>query len=124
MGVVETVEAHRVDVEVSRVTHQHLSQHRLARPGRCGQEDIGPTCVARGADHLLQPRDLFLGLVKTFIFGAIVAIVGCNQGLRTSGGAAGVGKSTTAAVVTSIVLVYVADYFLAEWMFGNDAIRY
>ncbi len=74
--------------------------------------------------QMLQPEDLLLGLVKTFVFGAIIAIVGCSQGLRTTGGAAGVGRSTTAAVVTSIVLVYIADYFLAEWMFGSSAIQY
>lgn len=74
--------------------------------------------------NLLQPKDVYLGLVKTFVFGAIVAIVGCNQGLRTTGGAAGVGRSTTAAVVISIVLVYVADYFLAEWLFGGASIIY
>jgi phospholipid/cholesterol/gamma-HCH transport system permease protein len=76
------------------------------------------------ARDLLVPRDLVLGLVKTFVFGAIIAVVGCNQGLRTRGGAAGVGRSTTASVVTAIVLVYVADYFLAEWMFGTSAIQY
>lgn len=85
---------------------------------------VGSGVYLNSAFDLLQPRDLALGLVKTFVFGAIVAIVGCNQGLRTTGGAAGVGRSTTAAVVTSIVLVYVADYFLAEWMFGNAEIRY
>ncbi|HTE21257.1 MAG TPA: ABC transporter permease [Armatimonadota bacterium] len=76
------------------------------------------------ARNLLQPSDVYLGLAKTFVFGAIIAVVGCSQGLRTSGGAAGVGRSTTAAVVTSIVLVYVADYFLAEWMFGNSTLAY
>jgi phospholipid/cholesterol/gamma-HCH transport system permease protein len=70
------------------------------------------------ARNLLEPRDLYLGLVKCFVFGAIIAVVGCQQGLGTRGGAAGVGRSTTAAVVTGIVLVYVADYFLAEWLFG------
>jgi phospholipid/cholesterol/gamma-HCH transport system permease protein len=74
--------------------------------------------------QMLLPEDLLLGLLKTFVFGAIIAIVGCNQGLKTTGGAAGVGRSTTAAVVTSIVLVYIADYFLAEWMFGSSAIKY
>ena len=71
-----------------------------------------------------MPDDLFLGLAKTFVFGAIIAVVGCNQGLRTTGGAAGVGRSTTGAVVMSIVLVYIADYFLAEWMFGTKALTY
>jgi len=76
------------------------------------------------AHSLMQPRDLQLGLLKTFVFGGIIAIVGCNQGLNTQGGAAGVGRATTASVVLSIVLVYVADYFLAEWMFGSSALLY
>ncbi|MCC2672355.1 MAG: mlaE, partial [Armatimonadetes bacterium] len=49
----------------------------------------------QSARDLLTPRDLVLGLIKTFVFGAIIAVVGCNQGLRTRGGAAGVGRSTT-----------------------------
>lgn len=85
---------------------------------------IGLSIYTESVRNLTQPRDLYMGLLKTFIFGAIIAIVGCNQGLRTSGGAAGVGRSTTASVVTAIVLVYVADYFLAEWMFGSSAVQY
>ncbi|MGV3724943.1 MAG: MlaE family ABC transporter permease [Actinomycetota bacterium] len=85
---------------------------------------VDSSVFVNSAKSLLQPSDLFLGLLKTFVFGAIIAVVGCNQGLRTRGGAAGVGRSTTASVVTAIVLVYVADYFLAEWMFGASAIRY
>lgn len=83
----------------------------------------GPLFV-NSALTLLQPDDLYLGLAKTFVFGGIVALVGCHEGLRTRGGAAGVGRSTTAAVVASIVLVYVADYFLAEWMFGTRELHY
>jgi phospholipid/cholesterol/gamma-HCH transport system permease protein len=64
-------------------------------------------------------RDVVLGLVKTLVFGAIIAIVGCDRGLRTQGGAAGVGRSTTSAVVLAIVLVYVTDYFLSALMFGE-----
>lgn len=85
---------------------------------------IGLSIYTNSVRDLMEPRDLYMGLLKTFAFGAIIAIVGCNQGLRTSGGAAGVGRSTTASVVTSIVLIYVADYFLAEWMFGSSAVQY
>ena len=53
--------------------------------------------------------DLYGGVVKGVIFGAIIALVGCRQGLRTTGGAEGVGKATTSAVVVSIFLVIVAD---------------
>jgi len=61
----------------------------------------------------LSGTDLFGGLAKSVVFGGIIALVGCRQGLRTSGGAAGVGRSTTSAVVLSIVLIYVANYFLS-----------
>jgi phospholipid/cholesterol/gamma-HCH transport system permease protein len=59
------------------------------------------------------------GLLKTLVFGAIIALVGCDRGLRTSGGAAGVGRSTTQAVVLAIVLIYVSDYFLSVMMFSE-----
>jgi len=59
-------------------------------------------------------RDLFEGLFKTPFFGVIVVLVGCQQGLRTTNGAVGVGRSTTNAVVISMVLVYVADFVLAR----------
>jgi phospholipid/cholesterol/gamma-HCH transport system permease protein len=64
-------------------------------------------------------RDVIMGLAKTLVFGGIIAIVGCDRGLRTGGGAAGVGRSTTSAVVLAIVLVYVSDYFLSALMFSE-----
>ncbi len=73
---------------------------------------------------MLRPEDVSRGLVKTFVFGAIIAIVGCHQGLGTRGGAAGVGRSTTSAVVISIVLAYVADYFLSDWLFRGMPLTY
>jgi phospholipid/cholesterol/gamma-HCH transport system permease protein len=68
--------------------------------------------------------DLLLGLSKTFVFGMIISLVGCWQGLRTTGGAAGVGRSTTAAVVISTVLVYIANYYLAALLFGERKIAF
>jgi phospholipid/cholesterol/gamma-HCH transport system permease protein len=64
-------------------------------------------------------RDVIMGLAKTLIFGGIIAVVGCDRGLRTGGGAAGVGRSTTSAVVLAIVLIYVSDYFLSALMFSE-----
>ncbi|HEX2999590.1 MAG TPA: ABC transporter permease [Armatimonadota bacterium] len=61
--------------------------------------------------------DVTLGLAKTFVFGAIIALVGCQQGMQTRGGAAGVGRATTNAVVLSIILIYIANYFLSQLMF-------
>ena len=54
-------------------------------------------------------RDLFSGLLKAFIFGIIICVVSCFEGFRTEGGAEGVGRSTTVAVVTSFLLIIAAD---------------
>jgi len=60
--------------------------------------------------------DLYSGLAKSIVFGLVIACVGCYQGLTTTGGAEGVGKATTRAVVTGSVLILVSDYFLTEWL--------
>jgi len=57
--------------------------------------------------------DLFGGLVKAFVFGLLVAGVGCLQGLKTGEGASAVGQSTTHAVVGGIILVIAADSIFA-----------
>ena len=62
--------------------------------------------------------DIFGGLVKAFVFGSIISIIGCYQGFRTEGGAEGVGRSTTRAVVLSSVLILVSDYIIASLLFG------
>lgn len=85
---------------------------------------VPATVYMNSVRDLLQPDDVSLGLAKTLVFGALITLVGCLQGLRTAGGAAGVGRATTASVVNGIVLVYIADYFLAEWMFGESAVQY
>ncbi|MBI2496064.1 MAG: ABC transporter permease [Candidatus Omnitrophica bacterium] len=54
-------------------------------------------------------KDLLSGLLKSFIFGMIICVVSCFEGFRTEGGAEGVGRSTTVAVVTSFVLIIAAD---------------
>ncbi len=46
---------------------------------------------------------------KSFFFGIIIVIVGCNQGFRAGGGAEGVGQATTISVVTSLLLIISAD---------------
>ena len=57
----------------------------------------------------LQVKDLVTGLIKTLVFGIIIAMVGCLEGMRTQGGAEGVGKSTNVSVVTSFILIIAAD---------------
>ena len=59
-------------------------------------------------------RDMIEGLLKPFMFAIVIALTGCFYGLRTTGGTQGVGRSTTQAVVTSIVLVFVLDLMLTK----------
>jgi phospholipid/cholesterol/gamma-HCH transport system permease protein len=64
----------------------------------------------------LNPRDVFVGLIKSAVMGLIVSTICCFTGLRTSQGAKGVGDSATRAVVASSVSILVADYLLATLM--------
>ncbi|MEA5114853.1 MAG: ABC transporter permease [Geobacteraceae bacterium] len=62
----------------------------------------------------LKFREIGTGLVKSFVFGGIISLVACYIGFITSGGARGIGRSTTRAVVLSFMLILVADYFLTR----------
>ncbi len=66
-----------------------------------------------GLRMLFNPSDLLIGVAKTSVFGAIIALTGCHFGLETVGGAEGVGNSTTKAVMTSFVLILVFDFLIA-----------
>jgi phospholipid/cholesterol/gamma-HCH transport system permease protein len=65
----------------------------------------------------LYMEDAYMGVVKPFVFGFIIATVACHVGLRTRGGTAGVGKSTTLSVVMGSVAVIAADFFVTQLMF-------
>ncbi|MGO8670668.1 MAG: MlaE family ABC transporter permease [Capsulimonadaceae bacterium] len=82
---------------------------------------ISASTYPTSIQQCLEPSDFYLGMFKTMVFGLIIALVGCHQGLKTRGGATEVGQATTNAVVLSIVLIYVSDYFLANALFtgGN-----
>jgi phospholipid/cholesterol/gamma-HCH transport system permease protein len=61
----------------------------------------------------VTPTDQLNGLLKTIPFALIIALVGCHQGLTTKGGAAGVGRATTSAVVLAMIGIFVSDFFLS-----------
>jgi phospholipid/cholesterol/gamma-HCH transport system permease protein len=63
--------------------------------------------------------DVFKGLLKSIVFAVIIAMVGAYQGLSTRGGAAGVGISTTSAVVLSIILIFISNFVLSFLLFGG-----
>jgi len=60
-----------------------------------------------------EVSDIWYGLIKSLVFGAVVGIIGCFKGFNTEGGAEGVGKATTGAVVVSCMLILILDYFLS-----------
>jgi len=59
-------------------------------------------------------ENVFAGALKPFIFGYLIACICCYTGLSTRGGARGLRRSTTRAVVTSIVMIIVADFVLTR----------
>ena len=70
---------------------------------------ISPTLYLRMTWDVIRLKDIFTGLFKSSLFAMIVATVACFEGFSTSGGAEGVGRSTTLAVVVSFILIIAAD---------------
>ena len=75
--------------------------------------DIPPSTFFSRIREVVPITDVYVGLVKAPVFGAIIAITGCYQGMQVKGNAEDVGKRTTAAVVQAIFLVIVLDAFFA-----------
>jgi phospholipid/cholesterol/gamma-HCH transport system permease protein len=62
-------------------------------------------------------HDLLSGLIKAAFFGLLIAVIGCQQGFYTRGGAEGVGRSTTRSVVIASIAILIADFFLTKLLF-------
>lgn len=62
----------------------------------------------------LEFWDILSGLIKAAVFGVVIAIVGCWQGLETRGGAEGVGRATTRAVVIASIAILIVNFFLSR----------
>lgn len=79
--------------------------------------DISYETFLSGVKNSFTLSDMFSGLIKSAVFGAIIGIVGCHEGYHAEGGARGVGKATTEAVVIAAVMILVADYIIATILF-------
>jgi phospholipid/cholesterol/gamma-HCH transport system permease protein len=87
---------------------------------------LGGLIIAVGSLHLssnfyirsvietVKYNDLASGIGKTFFFGFAIGLIACHNGLSTTGGADGVGRSTTATVVTASITVLIMDFFLTK----------
>jgi phospholipid/cholesterol/gamma-HCH transport system permease protein len=63
----------------------------------------------------VETKDVFNGLFKSFVFALAIGVISCHQGLITRGGPRGIGRSVTKAVVNSIVLILILDYFVTRF---------
>lgn len=75
--------------------------------------DIPPATFVQRIREVTPLTDFYVGMVKAPVFGAIIALAGCFQGMRVHGNSEEVGRKTTAAVVQAIFLVIVLDAFFA-----------
>jgi phospholipid/cholesterol/gamma-HCH transport system permease protein len=80
------------------------------------QFGIDPNFYLQTIVNTVTLADFFSGIAKTFVFGWLIAMVGCFTALQTSGGTVGVGRATTRAVVAASIGVLVTDFFLTQLM--------
>lgn len=82
-----------------------------------GLFDMSSTVYWKRTWDYLEVGDIYNGLIKSGFFGATIALISCYRGFYTTGGAEGVGKATTGAVVLSSMTILISDYFLSAWLF-------
>jgi len=80
---------------------------------------ISPNAIVDSAAKYLETSDIGVMCVKGLAFGGVIATISCGWGQTTTGGAKGVGESTTASVVISLVAIFVVDFFLSMIFFNK-----
>jgi len=81
---------------------------------------INSALYLQTAFDYLTLKDLYSGLSKSFVFAMIISLVGSYQGLKTWGGAVGVGRATTVSVVTSFIMIILADAVITAFFYFSD----
>jgi len=74
---------------------------------------VSPNVIVDSAAKYLEPSDLGIMTAKAVAFGAVIAVISCGWGTTTTGGAKGVGESTTASVVISLTAIFIVDFVLS-----------
>lgn len=87
--------------------------------------DVSANIILDSVANALTSFDILTSCIKAIVFGTLISCVSCSWGFTTTGGAKGVGESTTSAVVISLVLIFIADFFLSFLFFqgSGDALR-
>ena len=81
--------------------------------------DFNPDAYINNTLEYLETMDVVSGLVKAAVFGYLIALMGCYHGFYSKGGAQGVGKATTYAVVSGAILVLIFNYIITEAFFAQ-----
>ena len=76
-----------------------------------------PVVYKQNTFQFLEINDVMSGLIKAAAFGLILTLTGCVRGYHTSGGAEGVGRATTNAVVSASLIILLTDFFLTKILF-------
>jgi ABC transport permease subunit len=86
---------------------------------------VSPNIILDSVVKALTTFDIVTSCIKSWVFGTLISTVSCAWGFTTTGGAKGVGESTTSAVVISLVLIFIADFILSFAFFqgSGDALR-
>ncbi len=84
-----------------------------------GYTQLGVSVVAYvdNATRFAENKDLYVGLLKSLIFGVIITIVACYQGFSTTEGAVGVGRATRRCVIISFLLVLIVGYVITRMLY-------
>ena len=85
---------------------------------------ISQTVFLDSARVFMSVWDLVSAMIKAVVFGGLIAIIGSSWGLTTTGGAKGVGQSTTTAVVTALLAIFITNFFLFWLMFQSSALNF
>ena len=83
------------------------------------QAHIGTEDFMASARQTVGFEDVVKGLFKALVFAVIIVMIGSYQGLTTKGGAAGVGKSATSAVVTCIILIFILNFVMSYFLYAG-----
>ena len=86
-------------------------------PPAPGRWPANPVIYEQNTYQFLDMNDMWSGLIKAAVFGLILALTGCVRGYYTTGGAEGVGRATTAAVVSASLIILLTDFFLTKMLF-------
>jgi phospholipid/cholesterol/gamma-HCH transport system permease protein len=81
--------------------------------------DFNSYAYIKNTADFLETQDVISGLIKAAVFGFIIALMGCYHGFNSKGGAQGVGRATTNAVVSSAILILAANFVLTSLLFSK-----